>query len=402
MRRLVILLIVCALALGVVADNKPTRGSVGKQKERTEREIKRTRGKINQNLADTERELAKLGVIEGELRRSRGHADSLQRCSDALRRHSAALTDTIALTDRRLGELRASYGRALRAVRRQRQAASDAAFIFSAAEFAGARARVRYLTQLSQWQKQKAAQIQTALQVLEHQRHRLDSLNGSLALSIDSLGRVNEEIARQKNRADAVVTSLRRQRRNLDKVLAEQERQYAELDRQLAKIIEEEQRLERERKKAKQTVPGATRREQPPASDFAANRGKLPLPLDRPATVSSTFGRHGHAELSKVEVQNNGIDFETEPGASACAVAPGTVSMVIVMDGFRNVVLVRHGEYLTVYAGLDQLSVKKGDAVAAGQKLGKVFTNAAASRTRLHFEIRHEKDKLDPAEWLRL
>ncbi|MDE6573748.1 MAG: M23 family metallopeptidase, partial [Muribaculaceae bacterium] len=119
-------------------------------------------------------------------------------------------------------------------------------------------------------------------------------------------------------------------------------------------------------------------------------------------TIVGTFGRHSHEEYSKVEIQNNGLDFEAEAGANACSVFPGTVSMVIVMEGYRNVVLIRHGEYLTVYAGLETLNVRKGQQVEAGTVLGRMVTEQSdSSKSRLHFEIRHEKQKLNPAEWLR-
>ncbi|MCM1441156.1 MAG: peptidoglycan DD-metalloendopeptidase family protein [Roseburia sp.] len=135
---------------------------------------------------------------------------------------------------------------------------------------------------------------------------------------------------------------------------------------------------------------------------FESKRGKLPMPVDGEAAVVSGFGRRTHTEYARVEVQNNGIDIEGHPGAHARAVHSGTVSMVILMDGFQNVVLVRHGEYLTVYAGLATLDVRKGDNVTAGQSLGTLYTPPGDSHgTRLHFEVRHEKEKLDPAAWLK-
>ena len=143
-------------------------------------------------------------------------------------------------------------------------------------------------------------------------------------------------------------------------------------------------------------------KDEPVASDFASAKGRLPMPVSGPAVIVSDFGRHTHRQLSKVEVQNNGIDIETSAGASAVAVYPGVVSMVIVMDGYNNVVLVRHGEYLTVYAGISDLNVRKGQTVSQGQALGRIYSDPADdNRTRLHFEVRHEKDKLNPAEWLR-
>ncbi|MCH5222209.1 MAG: peptidoglycan DD-metalloendopeptidase family protein [Muribaculaceae bacterium] len=140
----------------------------------------------------------------------------------------------------------------------------------------------------------------------------------------------------------------------------------------------------------------------PSGDDFASAKGKLRMPVNASAIIVSDFGRHAHEALSKVEVQNNGIDIETVQGASAVAVYPGVVSMVIVMEGYHNVVLIRHGEYLTVYAGISKLDVRKGQSVKAGQSLGTIYSDPADdNRTRLHFEVRHEKDKLNPADWLR-
>ena len=80
----------------------------------------------------------------------------------------------------------------------------------------------------------------------------------------------------------------------------------------------------------------------------------------------------------------------------------GVVSSIFRLDGYHNIVIVRHGQYLTVYAGIDALTVKKGDKVKTGQTLGIVYSNQADdNRTRLHFEIRREKQKLNPAEWVR-
>ena len=116
----------------------------------------------------------------------------------------------------------------------------------------------------------------------------------------------------------------------------------------------------------------------------------------------SHFGTNVHPDLPKVKVDNLGIDIEAQRGASVRAVFDGVVSSIFRLDGYHNVVIVRHGEYLTVYAGLDALSVRKGDKVRTGQAIGTVFCDADNdSRSLLHFEIRREKQKLDPAEWVR-
>ena len=271
--------------------------------------------------------------------------------------------------------------------------------MLSAESFSQAHSRVRYLQELAKWEQEKAASISVATQRLKRQHRAVDSLHNVLRTNLDSLASAEEELRIQQHQASAVVSSLKRQSKNLRSVLREQERLARQLDDELNRIIEEEQRKQQEKPERKNEPRP---KDNKLTGSFASNKGRLPLPVDREATVVSTFGRHSHQELEKVQTQNNGIDFETVKGAQAVAVYPGVVSMVIVMEGFQNVVIVRHGEYLTVYAGIGTLKVRKGQNVEAGQPLGTIASdNSDGDRTRLHFEVRHEKQKLNPADWLR-
>lgn len=134
---------------------------------------------------------------------------------------------------------------------------------------------------------------------------------------------------------------------------------------------------------------------------FASNKGHLLFPVAGKYTIVSNFGTNELPELSKVKVDNLGIDIEVPRGVNARSVFEGTVSSIFRLDGYNNIIIVRHGEYLSVYAGIDALSVKKGDRVKAGQTLGTVSASKDDDSSRLHFEIRHEKQKLNPAEWVR-
>ena len=104
---------------------------------------------------------------------------------------------------------------------------------------------------------------------------------------------------------------------------------------------------------------------------------------------------------------NAGIDMETSSGAAVKSVFDGEVSAIFCPDGYNNVVLVRHGHYLTVYANLGTLAVRTGDKVKTGQKLGTVYVDAADNnRSILHFEIRNAANaksvtKENPEVWLR-
>lgn len=139
----------------------------------------------------------------------------------------------------------------------------------------------------------------------------------------------------------------------------------------------------------------------PAAATFAKSKGKLLFPVSGKYTIVSQFGRNHYGDLSKVEIDNPGIDILTAPGSSARAVYPGTVSSIFNIDGYHHIVMVRHGEYLTIYANIEKLSVRKGESVKAGQQLGTIYGDASDdNRTVLHFEVRKERDKLNPLDWL--
>ncbi len=135
---------------------------------------------------------------------------------------------------------------------------------------------------------------------------------------------------------------------------------------------------------------------------FESNKGKLPYPIGGSCRVVRTFGKQRHPELRHVMTDNGGIDLEAPHGAVARAVFAGKVSAVFSQPGYGMVVMVRHGHYLTIYVGLESLTVTTGTEVKAGQALGIVADDAdGGGRALLHFEIRHEKTKLNPMDWLR-
>lgn len=425
MRRFLIVILVF-MSLIPAADARRTTKDIRRERQATERKIKDTRRQISSNIDDTRRELNRLTSLEGDIRSNDARIARLTSRNDSLRKKTKILTDSVEQATAKVQRLKQSRASAMRAARRQRQTAGSAsAFIFSSESFRQALRRASYLRDLARWQDSTATSLAREAKVLEIKKASLDSTRKILKANITSLSEERLKLEQNSREAKTVVASLKRQGRNLEKVLKEQQRLAQKLDQELNRLIEEEARRAAEEARKKKEQEEAARRKQQnntpsetpkkaqsspappepaqPGKPFADMKGKLPLPLDRNATVAVPFGLQTHAEYSKVKMQNNGIDLETEPGASARAVHEGTVSMVIVMEGYHNVVLVRHGEYLTVYAGLADLAVRKGQRVNAGDRIGSVYVDKNDdNRTRLHFEVRHEKEKLDPAQWIRL
>lgn len=132
---------------------------------------------------------------------------------------------------------------------------------------------------------------------------------------------------------------------------------------------------------------------------FASNQGRLPMPITGNYTISSHFGAYNVNGLNGVTLDNKGINLTAPAGAQARSVFDGEVTAIFSMGGMTNV-LVRHGSYITVYCNLAGASVRQGQRVSARQVLGNVARDASGNCT-LHFQLRHETQKLNPERWLR-
>lgn len=459
MRRLTYVFAFVALILGIGfadASGASPRGrrsprnsaTVRQERRNADRERQRTEARIRENVERTESELRRYEHLQAQVRIQRANELVLTRRVDSISSRERQLADSVGRLTRRVERLDSAYRNSLRAIRRQRQAASPAAFVFSAESFSQAVRRMRYLRDLADWNARQGRRLRADRQQLQVSAERLDSARRRLAVSRDALGRARAALEEDMARSEQTVNTLRSHSRELNTVLQRLQARSEALEAELTRAIEaeeaarrEQERLERERREREareaaerrareqaarqQSEQSAPEPEPEPAPEptpapvpdraqqpapnltgltaaFEAQKGRLQMPVTGNASIVSNFGRRTHTEFSRVEVQNNGIDIEAAAGAKARAVFDGTVTMVIVMDGFQNVVLVRHGEYLTVYAGLQDLDVRKGDTVRAGQSLGTIYTIPGDDHgTRLHFEVRHEKQKLDPRQWLR-
>ena len=138
------------------------------------------------------------------------------------------------------------------------------------------------------------------------------------------------------------------------------------------------------------------------ASSFEQNKGRLPAPIRGSYSILRTFGVHQHSEHSRVQVNSSGVDFGLNGDSRAYAVFSGVVSRVFLIPGYGTAIILRHGNYLTVYANLSSVAVSTGARVATGQSLGSVGASPDGSAGRLlHFQLWHERTKLNPLAWIK-
>lgn len=136
------------------------------------------------------------------------------------------------------------------------------------------------------------------------------------------------------------------------------------------------------------------------ANSFAGSRGRLPMPITGSYMVISHYGQYAVEGMKNVKLDNKGIDIQGHPGAQARAVYNGKVVAVFPLNGLFNI-LIRHGDYISVYCNLSSACVGTGQNVSTRQIIGQVFSDKSDNgRTVLHFQLRREKEKLNPEAWL--
>lgn len=398
-----------------------------KQRKQTEQEIARTSKELKAAEAEITKNLRQVGKLESDIERTTEINRQLQERIDSLTAREEELKDSISAGETELKRLRDLYVRAVRSSRKNRREMNPLTFVFSAETVRQAWRRMSYLEEFSRWRARRADEITALVAALEIQKAELEDMKAKVInLRRESLAR-ERKLVNDRQALETIVGNLKGKQKQLNTMLERQKNTLAKLDREIERLIqkeiEEERRREAERLKAerrKQTAANSSASKpsasQPakstaanpkpqqtwPDNGFASQRGNLPSPLSAPFTVVQGFGIQQHRSIKTLEVNNPGVDLETASGAQAKAVYGGVVSAVFVQEGLGHVVLVRHGEYLTVYANIKTLKVGKGSQLKAGDVIGTVGqSDADPGRGQLHFEIRREREKFNPMQWLK-
>ena len=405
---------------------------IKKEQSTTQRKISETSKRITTTDKELKRQLNSLNSLNADIRQQDATVHRLRTHIDSLGTAITSTSDSIAILESNLNDLRTAYAKALRSLQPSAGEMDAIAFVFSAGSFSEAYSRVRYLNRFSEWRRRKAADIDQAIDRISQRRQHLTGLRHQQDKACRQAEEARRSLSLKQNESEKLVTNLRRQGTQLKAELARQTKQAQALDRELDRIIAaEQQRIAREEaarraKEAKnaKTTTRTTSSDTPSAraiassraetrsaattsatqlsGSFSANKGQLLFPVSGRYKIVRQFGRQPHPTQRHVVTDNSGIDIEVPTGTSARAVFDGTVSAIFRQDGFNTIVMLRHGKYLTVYAGLSACNVRQGQHIKAGHLLGSIHSDPADdNRTILHFEVRDERQKLNPILWVK-
>lgn len=408
-----------------------TMENVKRDRSKAERKISETSTRLKANTKELNRQLNRLNSLNADIEITRSKVQGLRNHIDSLGTEIDLTVDSVKTLEGELEAMRSAYVQAMRRLQPHAGTMNEMAFIFSSGSFSEAYSRLRYLKQFSAWRERKAEAIRRGIDRIAERRVHLSSLRHNQDIAYRKAAETQNQLSQQQTQSAEMVSKLRKEDSALRRALNEQKRQAKALDRELDRLIAAEQaRIEREERAARKAkskkassgksgaassrsakdVASANATVRTAASTSAAalsgsfeeNKGRLLFPVAGRYKIVRRFGRQPHPTLPHVEVDNSGIDIEVKKGSSARAVFAGKVSYIFKQDGFNSIVMIRHGRYITIYAGLASVGVKQGDTVKAGQSLGLIYSDPDdGNRTKLHFEIRNERRKLNPVQWVK-
>jgi len=340
-----------------------------------------------------------------------------------------------------LEKLKAEYARMIISAQRQQDAYSRLMFLFSSSNFNQALMRLKYLQQYSVYRKKQAdeivatqSQLQGMLLQLKESKHEKNVLLGNEEAEKDSL---NIEKAEQ----EIVLNSLQQKEKDLKTKLERKKQESVELQLAIKKLIadeikrkaeeaakealaakkakEEKDKLEKNKNKEKNvkvkeiaktndtkekiketpTYPELSDEAEALSNDFANNRGKLPWPITK-GIICEPYGEHEHPAIKGFMMMNNGVEICSGKGATARTIFDGEVTSVAVSPTGGKLVIIRHGEYLSVYTNLSDVQVKVGEKVKLKQPIGTVMMDDDETKAAMNFQIWKGQKTMDPSGWL--
>lgn len=331
-----------------------------------------------------------------------------------------------------LNKLKSEYARMIYYAQRNRDSYSRLVFIFASGDFNQAYLRLKYFQQYSQFRKKQAIEIVTAQQLLtlkinelKEKRHEKNTLLGN---EEDEKGNLTQE----KQDQEVVLSELQKKEKELKSELEKKKRDAENLQLAIKKLIEaeikrkteeaskaaaaalaakklseknsaktktKEEKIEVKEPKKESGIPELSDEAVELSNDFSNNRGKLPWPVTK-GYISEQYGEHEHPAIKGFMIINNGVEICTSMGSQARAVFEGEVTGIAVSPTGGKLVIVRHGEYLSVYSNLGDVAVKTGDKIAVKQNLGTVLHNEDEGKSSLNFQIWKGQKTMDPSLWL--
>jgi septal ring factor EnvC (AmiA/AmiB activator) len=434
-RRLLLLItFIFCTSLGAYAQK--SREQLEREKSENQNKIKEIQSILRQTSSQKNVNLGQLKALNQQINTYKKQIDLLSDDLALLDKELGVLEKKKQTLDNGLAKLKTEYGHMIYEASKRNVYFNQLVFLFSAGTFNQFVLRYKYLKQYTEARQGQVKEIETLQAQLLAERRRITVKQNQQKNVLDTRVTENTKLEGLKVKQNEVIQELSQKEVQLRKQIAENKRATDLLEANIRRIAERErrERIERERREREErearrkaererlarenaerekkgeaaiapapeeeapvTSSGMSEEETTLASSFTASQNRLPWPVK--GFVSGHFGQRPHAVLKGVMVDNLGVDIQTTAGEPVRSVYDGVVLDVTEMPGMGNVVAIQHGNYMTIYAKMNGVTVRAGQKVKARENIGRVATDTDGT-SELQFQIWKNTSRLNPESWL--
>ena len=419
----ILILIFTLLSSFVYSQSTPKIRQLEKERNELHQRISESESLLKSTGNDVKSQLDNLALISGQIDERRRYLSAIQKDINSIQQEINRLEGELKVLNADLKLKREKYEKSLKYLHRNSSIQEKLMFIFSADNLSQMYRRLRYVRQYADFQRLKGEEIKSKLaEIKDKKKVTEETYDAKLALlkhQETEKKKLEEQEADRKKLLASMQKKQRQLKNEIDKQRKAANKLNAEIDRLIAIEIEAaRKRAEEERRRkeaeAKKQQPSNKEESKPVTKQmdayrvddsdrklsgtFERNKGRLPIPVTGPYVIVGHYGQYQVEGLRNVRLDNKGIDIKAKQGAMARTIFDGEVTAVFQYNGLANV-LVRHGSYISVYCNLESVIVKQGSQLKTRDVIGQINTDSDGN-TVLHFQLRKEKEKLNPELWI--
>ena len=427
MKKLLLLCLACLCVWSASAQTTQKIKELENQRNELQQQIAESETLLRSTKKDVKSQLDNLALLNGQIADRKKYIGAIEKDVLSLNKDISALQKQLKTLQRELSDKKDKYKASVQYLYRNKSVQEKLMFIFSAENLSQTYRRLRYVREYADYQRLQAIEIERKQKQVEAKKTELETTRVAKEKLLKESEDEKLKLEKQEKEKQNILNGLKRKQRGIQDEINKKRRSANKLNAQIDRLIEEE--IEKARKRAEEEARKNAKKEPAKKGDkspekktevtkpatkgtvdsfrmnsedrqlsgsFESNKGKLPMPITGPYVIVGRYGQY--AVTKNVRLENKGIDIRGKEGAKAKAVFDGEVSAIFKYNGLSNV-LIRHGNYISVYCNLSTVSVAKGSKVKTNQEIGVIQKDASGNPV-LHFQLRKETAKLNPEVWL--
>ena len=378
-----------------------------KDKAKIEREIARLNGELKKAKNSSKKSTKQIQLLNKRIAERTKLIDNINGQMNILDRRIHKTEDSLRVVRNQIEEMKGHYAKTVRQLYHLEQNVNKMGLLFDNATYNDSYLKLKYFKEYSRYCRHEAVIIERRQQLFENMSLDLQRQKNEKSTLLQQQRKQKEQLAREQQREQKNLSKTQQQEKDLSRQISRKEQQKRKLQQQIQQLINAEV-AKNSGGSGTTTGKGSTSKggtgkgsgavhSDAASADFVAAKGRMPWPVYYKG-VSREYGRYRHA--SGGENMNYGIDLTCASGAAVTAVAAGTVASVFTTPTGDKGVIVRHGAYMTVYAGLGTVSVSKDSKVSTRQSIGTVAVGDDGT-SEFSFQVWCGRDALNPRHWLR-